>query len=164
MNDIDEVLEAYDYAETIEQDIADGKITVTLAEANGIRNPSWAFLTWVRMKSEGIEQDHRLLSEDAKIDVFSATLLKGWNATRDGKPIEPKDAADILKKNRAGRLLFREMATLCAQSNLFFQGGSKKKPSSTSSPSGTSSAVPRKRSRPKPKPAAKTSPSASAIR
>ncbi len=161
MSEIDEVLEAFDYAETITRDIADGKVTVTLAEASATRNPNWAFLTWAHMKREDVE-GHHLLSEDAKIEIFCITLLKSWNATSKGKAIEPKDAVDILKKNRAGRLLFREMATLSAQPDLFFQGDSKKKGSSTSSPKGTSSASQPKPSQRKQKPAAETSPSASA--
>ena len=150
MADIAEVLEAYDYAETIDVTLSGG-LKVTLAEAHVTRNADWGLAIWVMMKKHKVE-DFRLIPEEDMIKVFCSTLLKAWDATKDGEPIEPKDAAGYLTDSRAGRILYREMVTICNVSSRFLGGEAKKKPSSTSTLNGTSSATKRKTSRSKPKP------------
>lgn len=157
MSEIDDILAGYDYAETITRDFADGKLTVTLAEANGNRNPDFGLATWAAMQKNQTENP-LTIPEDDKIRVFCMTLLKRWNVTDGGKPVDPKDAYDYLTKSRAARLLFREMHGLCWKPKLFLEEGtSKKKRSSSSTRKGTSSANRRKTSPRKQKPAAKKS-------
>ena len=120
MSEIDEILADYEYAETITREFADGKLKVTLAEANGNRNPDFGLATWAAMQKNETENP-LTIPEDDKIRVFSMTLLKSWDATDGGKAVAPKDAFDYLTKNRAGRLLFREMHGLCWKPKLFLE-------------------------------------------
>ena len=186
MSEIDDILAEYDYAETISREFANGKFTATLAEANGHRNPDFGLATWMAMQKH--EKDNPLLlPEEAKIAVFCTTLLKSWNVTKDGEPVDPKDAEQYLANGRSGRLLFREMHGVCWRPKAFHLGKeeeedgekdegqsgednaaddtdnkeSKKKRSSASTRKGTSSASRRRTSPRKPKPAAKRSRTAS---
>jgi len=161
MTDIAEVLATYDYAETVELTVAEGKITVELAEAHPIRNAAWTLLVWGLLKTHKLDNHHEL-PEDEKIKVLCAVLLKRWDVTKDGKPLDPKDAAPFFMGSRAGRLLFREIYSICLTPARFHRDDTKKKPSSTSTPNGSSSERRPKRSPSKPTPKAGKSPKGSA--
>lgn len=127
--ELDDVLEQFDFAETITRDI--GALTVTLAEAHSRRNAKFGasmFVVIHARKAEGKE-----VTEDDEIDVFCATILRSWNLTVKGKPIAVgKDAAAVLKRSTAGRNLYREMSALASTQRLYKAGTSKKRPSSKS--------------------------------
>ncbi len=160
MTDIDDLIAQYDYAETIETTIADGKVNVRLAEAHPTRNPKWALLTYMAMQKHDLK-DHRLIPAADKIDIFCKTLLVSWDVTHGGKPLEPKEAAEFLHSTRGGQLLYQEMATTCAKADEFYQQGSKKKPSSGSTVKKASSARKPRTSRSRRKVAGKKSQPAS---
>lgn len=159
MPEIEEILDKYDYAETIEVSVAGGEVTAVIAESHPIRNPLWSLLTSVAMKRLEIE-DYRLVPNEEKIKIFCQSVLKSWNVTSKGKPLEPKNAADFLV-GRAGDLLFRDLATLSADPKNFHGVSSKKKASSTRSRKTNSSEKKPGTSRARPKRVAKKSQSAS---
>ena len=143
--DVDDVLEQFDYAETITREV--GGLTVELAEAQARRNPEFGVAVLAAAKVSADAGDKaKEIHEDLEIDVFSKTLLKSWNMTKGGKPVAVGDeAAALLKGSKAGRNLFRELGALCANPVLF-KGASKKKPSSGSTRKPSKSATSRKKS------------------
>ena len=160
MPEISDVLEAYDYAETIRVELPGG-VTADLAEANTGRNGEFAravFVTALELKKDNLIE----FPIEERVRIFCETILKNWNITVDGEKVAPKDAASIFLKDRAGNLLFREMFKRASTPDAFHKAESKKKPSSTSTPKGGSSASRRKPSRSRRKPAAEKSPKESA--
>ena len=131
MSDIAEILEQYDFAETITKTIANGKLTVTVAEANGKRNRAFGQALFQAMMRAGIKSPNDI-PEEIEIDVLCDTLLKQWDLTKNGKPVPVSEAKSVFKAGRAGILLFREIGELSATSANFLNQPSKKKKSSKS--------------------------------
>ena len=131
MSDIAEILEQFDYAETITKTVANGMLEVTVAEASHKRNRAFGQAMLQVMMRDDINsvQD---LTEEIEIDIFCDTLLKRWNLTRNGKAVPIEEAKDIFKANRAGSLLFREVGEIAATAANFLEKPSKKKTSSKS--------------------------------
>lgn len=157
MAELEQIFESLDYAETIEHTIGtdESALTVTIAEANPVRNPAYRAKFFKLAKEEGvaIEDD---LSRAATVDLVTSTLLKGWDAQRDGKPVPIGEAADILKANvDKGGFQICSTILLVARMPAAFKGGaSKKKPSPTTSPKPSRSETKPKSSKIKPKAAA----------
>ena len=155
MSEIDEILAAYDYAETV-TDTLRGGIEITVAEAHPMRNRAFSIKMQEIVQREGVDAGD--ISEDSEIEIFCDTLLKGWSAKKGGKPIPISEAHIHLSGSRAGRLLFREASLLALNHDRFLNGASKKKEMpSKSTPKASSSAKTSSSSKSKPKPAASRS-------
>lgn len=140
--DVEDVLEQFNYVETIERTI--GTLKVTLAEAHSRRNRAFGAMMFVYIAAA--KAADKQVDEDQEIDCFCATLLKSWNLTEKGKPVAMGDeAAKFLKRNQSSRNLYRELSGLAA-SHALFKGKSKKKTSSKSTPKPSKSATSRRRS------------------
>ena len=157
MSDIAEILEQYDYAETVTKTIANGKLQVTVSEANHKRNRAFGQAMLQVMMRDDIESATDI-TEDIEIDLMCDTLLKRWNLTKNGKPVPISEARSVFKAGRAGSLLFREIGEIAATATNFLQEPSKKKPSSKSTTRKKSSRAKPKRSPAKRRPAAAKSP------
>lgn len=157
MSDIADILGQFDYAETITMTIADGGLTVTVAEASHKRNRAFGQAMYQVMVRDDIKTVEDI-TEDIEIDVACATLLKSWDMTRNGNAVPIEEASKIFKANRAGRLLFREVGGIAATPANFLNKPSKKKPSSKSTTRKRPSKAKPKRSPAKRKPAVATSP------
>ncbi|MGI9503282.1 MAG: hypothetical protein ACR2RE_09530 [Geminicoccaceae bacterium] len=157
MSDIAEILEQYDYAETITKTLANGKLTVTVAEASNKRNRAFGQAMFHVMMRDDV---NRLtdVTEDIEIDVLCGTLLKRWDLTKNGKPVPISEARSVFKSGRAGSLLFREIGEITATPSNFLNQPSKKKTSSKSTTRKRPSKARPKRSPAKRKPAAAKSP------
>ncbi|MGI9452859.1 MAG: hypothetical protein ACR2QH_19795, partial [Geminicoccaceae bacterium] len=105
MNEIDDILAEYDFAQTIEAVFADGKLTVTLAEAELTRNRLFAETVYEVMVRD--KTNEKKMTEEQEIEIFCKSLLRGWNAKRNGKPIPLDQAYIILTEDEKGRALFR---------------------------------------------------------
>lgn len=160
MAELSDILADYDFAETIEAKVADGKLTVSLAEAHGSRNREFGRAMLKIMRDHEIDEAEGF-TEDMEIAAFCSALLKGWDLTKNGKPVPLDQAEATLTGSKAGRNLFREMGAICASPERFRNRPSKKKPSSTTSRNTSSSARRRGSSKGKPKAAASRSRSAS---
>ncbi|MGI9500102.1 MAG: hypothetical protein ACR2P3_08690 [Geminicoccaceae bacterium] len=156
MSEIDDILVEYDYAETVTDTVAGGKLEVTLAEAHPRRNRAFALKMQEIILREGVATAEDL-TEELEIELLCATLLKSWNAKRKGRPVPVEDAQAIFARDHRGRLLFREVGTIAADHQRFRNQPSKKKPSSSSSRKASSSAKTRRSTKPKPKPEASRS-------
>lgn len=158
MAEISDILKELEYVDTIDHTIDEIGLTVTVAEASAVRNRPFARRLTEVMAREDID-DPSKMSKEGHIEIICETLLRGWDAQRDGKPVPVEEAREILTANiEQGHQISVHIELAASASARFRKSGTKKKQSSGSTPNTSRSAKRRSPSKARPKAAASRSP------